>query len=350
MINDSKYIQWIGWLRIIAMYGILIIHVAAPLIYKFGDITFIDWHIANIYDSYVRNCVPLFFMISGFLLLNKTESLASFYKKRILKVGIPLIVWSIIYLIWTQLIINSSTLPVTLFISILISPDSYHLWFLYALIGVYLVVPVLRIFIINADITMKWYFIIIWFIAVTIIPYFEKATGFKSHIDLLAISGFIGYLVLGHVLGKINISKKIFRISLLFSVVLPSITAFGTFILSRRHGNSDLFLYDNFSIDTVLYSATSFIVFKLIFQKIKSENSILDNKIISKVSQTSLGIYLIHPIVLYYMENGIWGFVLNGQSGSPIIFIPLTALFGFIISCILIYFLQKIPLIKYMVP
>jgi len=54
--------------------------------------------IANIYGSIARISVPLFFMMSGYLLLPRTESLRSFYTKRMPKVVLPFIFWSVIYL------------------------------------------------------------------------------------------------------------------------------------------------------------------------------------------------------------------------------------------------------------
>jgi len=350
MLKSKTYVLWIDLLRITAMLGIILIHVAAPLVYDFGNISLTNWYIANIYDSAVRNCAPIFFMISGYLLLNTAEPILLFYKKRILKVVIPLIVWSIIYIIWNSLFLGKDILSFKSFYSIIISPAYYHLWFMYALIGVYLIVPILRIFIIHARESHKWYYLTIWFLAVAIIPIFEKYTGIKNHIDFMAISGFVGFFVLGDLLGRIKISKKVFIVTLIASIIFPLLTAYGTYFLTNRHGHFDEFLYDEFSIDTILFTITSFVVFKYIFQEYKTNNRYLSQGIITFISTASLGIYLIHPIILYYLENGNFGFILTGQTGNPVIYIPLTTIVGFIISAVIVYLLQKIPLIRRIVP
>jgi len=151
--------------------------------------------------------VPLFFMISGFLLLGKVEPIKIFLKKRMKKIIIPLMVWSVIYILWHAYYSNSSVINLKSFYSVLFTPASYHLWFLYALIGLYLYMPVLRIFVVNSNKTYIYYFIILWFL-VSLIPYIQGVTDIKNEIDLRMMSGFIGYLVLGSFLGKIIIRKN----------------------------------------------------------------------------------------------------------------------------------------------
>ncbi len=66
--------------------------------------------INNIYNSMMRMAVPLFFMASGALVLNsKQENLSIFFKKRLLKVVIPLIAWSLIYIIFKIYVLNTNT-------------------------------------------------------------------------------------------------------------------------------------------------------------------------------------------------------------------------------------------------
>jgi surface polysaccharide O-acyltransferase-like enzyme len=57
---------------------VVFLHSAGPVLYKYNEVGPSNWFVANVYDSIVRVCVPLFFMISGFLLLYKDESLAEF--------------------------------------------------------------------------------------------------------------------------------------------------------------------------------------------------------------------------------------------------------------------------------
>ena len=101
---ESRQILWINLLRVVAMFGVVLLHVTAPLLYKYGKTPMSYWWTANIFDSAVRVCVPLFFMISGYFLLDKSEKLSRFITKRIKKVVVPLVIWSIVYIIWKMII------------------------------------------------------------------------------------------------------------------------------------------------------------------------------------------------------------------------------------------------------
>jgi surface polysaccharide O-acyltransferase-like enzyme len=101
ILEHEKRSVWVDYIRVIASFSVILLHSTAPLIFKYGDLPLTHWMIGNIYDSAVRMCVPLFFMISGYLLLDKNESLVSFYKKRFNKIVPPLIAWSFFYVLWT---------------------------------------------------------------------------------------------------------------------------------------------------------------------------------------------------------------------------------------------------------
>src|SRR5512141_972917 len=93
-------ILWIDLIRVVAIYLVVIVHVSGQLTNIWGEIPADQWLLADIYGGIARICVPLFFMISGCLLLPRAESLGTFYRKRIPKLLIPLIVWSLIYVGW----------------------------------------------------------------------------------------------------------------------------------------------------------------------------------------------------------------------------------------------------------
>ncbi len=100
--NERENLFWIDVLRAVVMFGVVIIHVAADVITEWGAVPQDWWWAAHVYDSLVRGCVPLFVMISGALLLSKTESLGDFFAKRFQRIAIPFLVWTILYLLWRK--------------------------------------------------------------------------------------------------------------------------------------------------------------------------------------------------------------------------------------------------------
>ena len=73
-----------------------------------------------------------------------------------------------------------------------------HLWFLYALIGIYLVVPVLRIYVSAASLQNLAYFLVIWLIGNTGFEYVTKISGYETNYTIPVVTGFVGYFVLGY--------------------------------------------------------------------------------------------------------------------------------------------------------
>lgn len=349
--DTEKRQIWVDYIRVVATFCVMILHSAAPLLYNYKKLPVHHWMIANIYDSSVRMCVPLFFMLSGYLLLGKSEPLLTFFRKRYNKVVVPLIAWSFFFILWNSYCEKSSAISVYSFYSIIFSPAYYHLWFLYAIIGIYLFIPILRAVFKQSGDKLCYYYIIVWFFSVSIIPFFEKIARLNSKIDLLAFSGYSGYLVLGHLLGKVKITKRIAIFSGLLFPVCICATVIGTYLLTIRHeGTFKSYFYGFLSPNVVTFSVATFLLLKYTIAKTHSLLNEQALPIIRSLSACSFGIYLIHTVFLHFLAKGDFGFTLTGFEGNPIYSIPLTAVVVFILSYISIYILRMIPVIQKIAP
>ncbi len=162
---EKKFISWADLIRVLAIFLVVVIHVSGQLTNVWGKISTDQWFIADIYGSIARVSVPLFFMMSGYLLLPRSESLRSFYTKRMPKVVIPFVVWSVIYLSVFCGSQPATCTPNYLWQFITLKRTYFHLWFLYSLISIYLILPFLRlIFRPEIDRTILWYLIGLWLI------------------------------------------------------------------------------------------------------------------------------------------------------------------------------------------
>lgn len=137
--------SWADWARIAAIVAVVSIHVLGPVSFRASLVGTPFWWAANVINSASRWSVPVFFMVSGALLLNRSrrEGAARFYRRRLLRIGVPLLVWSLVYV------------PVLVYLGIQVTPQSWvisiargspygHLYFLFALLGCYLVKPLLE--------------------------------------------------------------------------------------------------------------------------------------------------------------------------------------------------------------
>ncbi|TKC05662.1 hypothetical protein FA048_18290 [Pedobacter polaris] len=334
--------SWLDNLRVIATISVIFLHVAAPFLYKFTKISGFNWWTANVYDSLVRFSVPIFVMITGALLLPKDYQLNDYLKKRVVRIIFPFLFWISIYSIHVlYLLKNGFKLPFLQMLTIgsttFAYRTTYHFWYIYMIIGIYLFIPILSKWIKNAKEKEIHYFLLLWIVAIIIAqPLFSK---YVPDFNLQYFAGFIGYVVLGYYLSIRNFEnvKHIKAIALLIFATGVLLTVFGTYFLSLISGRFVIDLYTYFSPNVIIAAVGLFLFFK----HINLANPIW--KAIRKfINKHSFGIYFIHILVLFYLnKSGINGAVLGPAFG-----IPFATLACLCISGLMIYLLKKIGLAK----
>jgi surface polysaccharide O-acyltransferase-like enzyme len=337
----KKNEPWIDNARALATVSVILLHVASGLLYTIKkDGVTSDWWTGNIIDGLVRFCVPLFFMISGALLLRNDYELLIFLKKRVIRIVPPLLFWSLVYLIYDNLIyevkVESAYEFIRLSIKSLIQKpfSQYHLWFVYDLIGLYLMVPIIRKWIKHSTGKEVLYFIIIW--GITIIaynPYLEK---YVPQIELLYFTRYLGYMVLGYYLTTINSKNHFLAITLI--IIGAFTTIYGTYYESNKINSYSSIYYDYLSINVVVFTLGVFLLVK----NITINNGII-NKIIKFISDHSFGVYLAHILVIVIFDrNG-----LDLSVANPWISIPLITTSCLLCSLLIIFVLRLIKYGKY---
>ncbi|MFA9189946.1 acyltransferase family protein [Flavobacterium sp. FZUC8N2.13] len=328
-------------LRALATFSVVVLHVSFPLLCEYGVTKNNDWQIGNFFDSAVRFCVPIFLMLTGALLLAKPIEIESFFKKRFLKILLPFLFWSSIYVVYgLNLKYDKGEILNFLesfkFVYLQFKDGaSYHLWYIYMLIGLYLFFPILNKWVLNSEEKEIRYFIIFWFFVMLVKqPYLCK---FIPAIDLTYFSGYIDYLVLGYYLAfKFNY-KKIKLLSVLIYVVGFGFTFLGTAFKTIHQGNVYTIFYDYLSPNVIIEAIGVFLFFKSFsFQNTKLES------LIDIVSKHSYGIYLSHVLMLtiLYKLGITYSFI------NPFIAIPLTSILCMILSLSFIVLLKKVPFIN----
>ncbi len=325
--------SWLDNLRVIATISVIFLHVAAPFVTKFGKISNTNWWWANTFDGLVRFCVPVFVMLTGALLLPRTHTLAAYLKKRLVKIVAPFIFWTIIYICHS---ISQLPHPVSsaFIIDKLINGAAYHFWYIYMIIGIYLIVPIISTWVSKATEKEILYFLALWLISILATQ--PIISNYTPDFNLTYFSGFIGYLVLGYYLYVRNFDhlKKIGLISFGIFLIGVLITIFGTYFLSNQKGKFVVDLYAYFSLNVTIAAIGIFLFFKQLTLK---------NRYILKfrnfINRNSFGIYFVHILVLFYLNKiGI-----NGALYSPKFGVPLTTALCLVCSCVIIHFLKKIP-------
>ncbi len=330
-------------LRILASFMVIVIHVSA---YNFSTTPTksIEWLSYNFYDSLVRSAVPIFLMISGvFFLSDRVQSsIKKIYTKNIFKLLIVFILWSLIYVIFS---VFTDRLDINGVISSLIV-GHFHLWFIPVIIGIYIICPFIYRFIKNSDRKLFKYFIILLIIAsflrtisyLEFLPYYSYIILIIDNLPIDIICGFYSYFILGYFLYNYDISKKKTKIIYVLSILSVIGCFIGTYLLSRYSGYNNSHLMKEFSIFTLFESMGLFLFFK---NKCFVGRNIFSDRI-TKISSCTLGIYVIHMLVMYSLFDLD---LIQVRSFNTILSVPILSVLIFIISLVLVYFIKKIKFI-----
>jgi len=294
-------------LRIVAAFFVILIHVDAVEWYA-QPVTSYEWQILNLVDSIARWVVPVFFMVSGAYLLDpcKEITVKEMYSKHISRIVIALLFWGLFYQIYN--IIDAALykdIPFTAS-SLLQIPKHFilgypaaHLWFLYRLIGLYMLTPVLRIYTAHASRKNMKYLLILYICIGSIIPCISailKNQGIPLSISfkMVDLTGFVFYYIAGYYFRTYEISRKTQSGIYAAGITGAALTCILTSYYSRLSGTKTEDFYDNMMPGVIFMSLALFVGFKSMFGKRQFTDS--QKSVISYISSCTFGIYLVHYI------------------------------------------------------
>lgn len=341
--NSYRYI-YLDILRVMAIVGVIALHITSDTVIKVDTINSFNWWTANVIYSVVRFCIPIFFMISGALILNekiRSNSLRSI-KYRVIKLGVPFIIWSIIYCYFKYFIIFYENPNFLEFIKVagvdIISNKSYsHLWFVYVILAIYMIEPFIKKFLQHSTQREVRYLIILWFTTTilyktikTYLSYlYPEINLYVAFLDIPMVATHTGYFILGYYLHRYKIGEiKKASINVLAKLAIVFTPIF-TYHFSKDQTVLDKNFYDPFALTTFIIAVGVFLwIQSYEWDKLEFKNKM----IISAISNASLGVYFIHLIVQVWVVNNI------GKQWEEIFIIKLLIgiFFTFIISFIIV--------------
>jgi surface polysaccharide O-acyltransferase-like enzyme len=336
----KEQLSWANHLRAFAAISVIVLHIAAPILYQYGKVSTNIWWFGNVVDGTVRYCVPIFLMLSGTLILSNPIEIKSFFVKRVSKIIGPFIFWSLIYLIFNLSLkfFQGEKLfawdKLRFILSSIKNGAACHFWFIYMLLGLYLIFPIISRWITNCSQNEIRFYLIIWF--ATLFLGFPILKKYFPDFNLIYFSGYLGYPILGYYLSKVEakVPKVIYWILFL---VGSALTIFGSYYLTLKSGVFQENLYAYLTPNVAISSIGVFMLFK----GISISNKVL-NGISNSINNLSFGIYLVHILVLDSLAIfGIqWSFV------NPVFGLVFTLLVCLILSYVIIFLLRKVPLLK----
>lgn len=337
--KNSQRIIYMDTLRVICSFFVIILHCNSDFFIRSKIYGSYSWWFSDIINSFVRSGVPIFFMISGYLCLNssKDENIFIFVKKRISKIILPFIFYSWLYYsglgIGEKVVISIKDFLERFFQNNII----YHLWFVYMIILMYLVAPILKKAVKNCSKNEAIYFFIIIIMPTTIIPFINKSFNIWIGFFTPLFEGYLGYFLLGYILAKYDITSLTRRWIYAGGVIGIIISVLGTYFLSSNLYIDD-FYNGGYQINNYLVSSAIFVFAKYNFKEIKSN---LIKNVILKMSALSYGVYLIHVMIIERILS-----ITNFGFFSPVLYICVLSVLCFVISYVVIFVLSKIKYVN----
>ncbi len=370
-------VERVGFLDLMRAYAIVLVvmvHVAGPVLYEFNTAPRSVWGVANAFDSFARSCVPLFVIISGFLLLDprkRDEPLGDFFRKRLLKVVVPYLFWASFYVWWRMHVrevgwhphLTSWTRELKQGIAWIVSgaPD-YHLAFMNIIVGLYLLTPILRVFVKHASLDVQAYAIGLWFFLCAILPTFTKFSGMPTSGYLQVMPLFAGYFLLGAYLRQVEIKLKPWHQVVLLAVLAGAAyyTTRMTYVYTRRaSGVLDDTFYYYISPNVIAMATISFLLLRQWLSNPRVESAPVVAPLMRFIGSASFGIYFVHVAFLDLLRWGRlpppWSDVRHdwlwtATTFNPLFSIPLLTIAVVLVCAVVVRGLQAIPYVRALVP
>lgn len=283
-------------LRITACLAVITIH-SASWLFSFDNKLFTT---SVLFTSFSRFAVPIFFMLTGYLLLDFIfESIKSFYIKRYVRILIPFIITCILYY-FTPKYNNYSI--VHYFLYCFTHEVAFHLWYIYTLIGIYAILPFFIIIVqTRYALTLINIYLGIWILWYILLPTFTRVLHLESHIifQFDYFSGYLGYVLLGWYIKHNSFLENIKNKWLFLLFVASSLSIFfSTLAYSYALNVPDKLFFGDLTPFVLIQAVAVFILLK----RVK-----FSNYFTNFIARLTYWIYLIHLLVrstcIYYIPK-----------------------------------------------
>ena len=302
--------------------------------------------------------VPIFFMQSGANILNYREryDTKTFFIKRIHKVVIPFIIWSIFGFFF---IYGKSDFSLTLksFITTFLSGSIVGpYWFFYNIIGFYLCVPFISLIIKYASRNIIKYTILVLLVVNTGIPIINILT--KSQSLFSTSFPFIGpyaqYFIAGWYFAHNDISRRthkqiyILGIIMLFFEIIATIY-FSSYVkqlpgLNYPGGIVKTF-FDIAMLPSFCVMCALFLIFKQTEPKLQKSDSF--RKYFAQGAGLTFGIYLLHPFIITWLLVPFNNYLTTLPLLIKMVIDPI---FVYLLSGVITFLIRKMKYLRWLMP
>lgn len=296
--EKENRIYGLSYVRAIACIGIIFIHAIYSAIVLFGKDLSLAEHIA--YRSILNNlmwAVPCFFMVTGILLLNPEKEIAygKLFKKYIARILGAIVVFGFIFTL-LELIFSNDQTGINQILNglyeVFAGKSWSHMWYLYALVGLYLLLPFYKMITKNSEEKDIRYLLIVLFVFLSIVPLldiWEINCGFYIHVSTI----YPFWLFLGYYMKHWGMKKSKWFYGIMAVLSIAIITLLTWFRWSYEVASLEKF----FSYSSCIVIVQTIGIFTCICGSRLLNDSVM-GKVLCFIDKHSFGIYLIHLIFI----------------------------------------------------
>ena len=315
-------------------------------LYMLENVSRVNYYGSLLLGIICKIAVPLFFLVSGGLLLHREEPIRTVLRKRVSRIGISLILFSgILYLFWVRWGYRESPGMVDCLRQFWESGISAPYWYLYAYLGLMLMLPLLRPLAQHMTDRAYVYLIGLHLIVFGVLRTIGQLLGWgpiNPDLMLPLAEPEVFYFLLGHYLAHRFPWEKLTgkRLGLLW--LLATVSVIGMLAMAdlqaTRTGASEIGYHNGWMLIPVL--AVYMTVRRLVERHPPSERA---GKVIVSLGGCVFGTYLLEGILRHYL-----GFVFEALEPkihvlpACIVWVALVVLAGLCLTWIL----RKIPGIR----
>lgn len=346
--RNATHLHWVDTLRVAAAFGVVVVHVASSIRSGEPARTTLNWWVANVAESSVRWCVPMFVMISGALLLgpSKEESMSTFFKRKMGRILIPLVCWTALYLAPKTLRGYEWTPRGA--VDLVLALKSYgHLWFLVMIPGLYLLTPFLRTYLASSSRKEHTYLVVLLLGMSSLHALLSCWYPVGTPTILTVFIPYLGYYICGYHLR--NYHPKGIASGTLIGIAggMILVVAVGTYFLTDHPKVAEadfartFSLYHYLSLPVIITSIAIFVLGRKAASDVERAPTLFTN-VMGHIAPATLGIYVAHPLVLWCLRHvGI-----STSLCTPIISIPLMTTVVFLLAYILVAVMLRVPFLR----
>ena len=341
--KDKKRLDYVDFANIAAAFAVICLHCSGG-VFDYAEER--RWYLALLIQTVMHFAVPVFFMLTGTILLEyrRRYTTRTFFKKRALRTGIPFLFWTVVYL-FSPVIMYQASLPDLAAVrnAFLNNGATNIFWFFYALFGIYLAMPVLSLLAKPENFRQIEYLCALSFVFNALLPVFTRYVGpVYGELKPAIVGGYFGYVFLGWLIRHEQYSKKTRLLIYAAGASGALLMFFGTWALARQSGETNTFFMEYNSVACFPMSAALLLWFKHIpWQKVYR---FIPQRFVTKAAGAGLGVYVMHMLVLQISEKYGW---FDNHPMYGMLFMPfLIYIFCVLLTCLL----QKIPIVRHLIP